>query len=290
LQSLGSDCPIWTRIKVGQRLQKRLQVNARRSQIPDTLLKLWRQFSEAVQRRLFENRLKKRIVSGGAIIAVVGGDGAGKSTAIDELYEWLSKDFATIKIHLGKPKMSWTTIVVRGILKIGRSLGLYPYSRAPKQYQLDADSLIFPGYPSLLREICVARDRYLTYLKARRFTADGGLAFSDRYPLPLIRLMDGPQAERVTSNYQTNRLLKYLISLETKYYQPIMLPELLIVLRVDPEIAVQRKVDEDPSSVRARSTEIWELDWKQTPAHIIDASRSRAEVVSELKALVWSEL
>jgi thymidylate kinase len=229
------------------------------------------------------------MASGGAMVALVGGDGAGKSTAIDELTAWLSKDFKTIKVHMGKPTWSWTTITVRGILKIGRSLGLYPFTRSSIQYTLDTNSLVFPGYPWLLREVCTARDRYLTYVKARRFANNGGLVICDRFPLPQVKFMDGPQTERMTNTCQTNRL-KFLIELEKRYYRPIMLPELLIVLRIDPETAVQRKTDEDAASVRARSTEIWELDWRQTPAHVIDAGRSKAEVLSELKALIWSEL
>lgn len=290
VRSLQPKCPFWTRIKVGQQLQRRLRAHARRSQIPDVFLKLWRRLVRAVQRRACGHVPRKRMASGGLMVAIVGGDGAGKTTAVDELFSWLSKDFDTIKVHLGKPPWSLTTIIVRGILKIGRSLGLYPYTRSSIRYTLDTNSLVFPGYPWLLREVCTARDRYLTYVKARRFATNGGLVICDRFPLPQVKFMDGPQAERMISNCQTNWFIKFLIGLERRYYQPIMLPELLIVLRADSETTVQRKTDEDAASVRARSREIWELDWRQTPAHVIDAGRLRAEVLSEVKALIWSEL
>jgi len=224
------------------------------------------------------------------MMAIVGGDGAGKSTAVDELYAWLSPCFNTIKIHMGKPSWSLTTMVVRGILKIGRSLGLYPFMRVPSLYTVEAKSIPFPGYPWLLREVCTARDRYLTYARTRRFATNGGIAICDRFPLAQVTLMDGPQSERMTSTCNTNWLIKFLIKLETKYYQQIVLPDLLVMLRVYPETAVQRKTDEDAVSVRARSTEIWELDWQQTPAYVINAGRSKAEILSELKALVWSKL
>jgi thymidylate kinase len=290
LHSLEPGFSMWARVKVGQRLQNRLRAQARRSQLADVSLKLWRRVVWPIRSRVFRCLPKKRIADGGLMIAIVGGDGAGKSTAVDELHAWLSQDFEAIKMHMGKPSWSWTTIVVRGILKIGRSLGLYPFLRAPVQYKVDANSVVFPGYPWLLREVCTARDRYLTYVKARRFATNGGLVICDRFPLPQVKFMDGPQAERMTGTCKNNRLIAFLIHLERKYYQPIMLPELLIVLRINPETAVQRKTDEDAASVRARSTEIWELDWQETPAHIIDADRSRAEVLSELKALVWSQL
>jgi len=69
-----------------------------------------------------------------------------------------------------------------------------------------------------------------------------------------------------------------------------VLPDLLIVLRVDPELAVRRKIDEQATSVRARSTEIFKVDWQSTNAHIIDSSKSKTDVMAELKALIWSEL
>jgi hypothetical protein len=32
------------------------------------------------------------------------------------------------------------------------------------------------------------------------------------------------------------------------------------------------------------------VDWQQTSAHVIDASRSKEEVLSDIKTLVWSRL
>ncbi|MGH7792929.1 MAG: hypothetical protein ACREOB_11510, partial [Thermodesulfobacteriota bacterium] len=202
----------------------------------------------------------------------------------------------------GKPAWSWTTIAVRGILKIGQLLGLYPVESSFRE-TLHQQSVVSPGYPWLLREVCRARDRYWTYMKARRFSVNGGLIILDRFPLPQIQLMDGPQAERFISQLmngsQANRfmsphraswLTKALVKLEESYYCQIVPPGLLIVLRVDPEIAVQRKTDEDATSVRERSTEIWELNWEYTDAHIIDGSKSKTDVLAELKVLIWSEL
>lgn len=288
--SLQSNCPFWVRINTGQQLQKSLRTQSRRCQVSDVWLKLWRRLLRGVQRRVFGYVSRKRMASGGLILAVVGGDGAGKTTAVNELQAWLSGEFETIKVHMGRPSWSWTTIAVRGFLKVGRSLGFYPFISEPVQYALNTGPVVFPGYPWLLRKICTARDRYLTYLKARRYASNGGLVICDRFPLPQVKLMDGPKIERMTSTFKTNWLTKFLIGIEKRYYQMIALPELIILLRVDPETAVQRKSDENEFSVRSRSKEIWKMDWWKTSAQVIDAGQSKEEVLSELKALVWSNI
>jgi thymidylate kinase len=191
---------------------------------------------------------------------------------------------------MGKPAWSWATIVIRGILKIGRSLGLYPFAREGSEYTIDTNAPTFPGYPWLIREVCTARDRYLAYKSARRFATNGGLILCDRYPLAEIKIMDGPQVERVTRGMKTNKRILYLAGLEKKYYEQISLPDLLIALRVDPEISVQRKTDETADSVRSRAGEMWNVDWRKTSAHVVDASKSKSEVLVDLMTLIWSHL
>jgi thymidylate kinase len=302
VQALQPACSTWRRIKTGQQLQARLRANARRPSPIDVYLKLRRRAISAIRRRIVKTAPKYRLASGGAMIALVGGDGAGKSTAVDALTDWLSKHFHTTRVHMGKPAWSRTTNVIRGILKIGNVLGLYPVETSMRE-TLEQESLVSPGYPWLLRQVCTARDRYGIYVKARRFAAKGGLVIVDRFPLPQIQrmdgprtgrfvreLMDGPQAERLMSPRQGNRLTETLVKLEESYYQQVSSPELLIVLRLDPEIAVRRKTDEDADFVRERSTEIWELNWEDTDAHVIDSSQSKADVLTQLKALIWAEL
>jgi thymidylate kinase len=173
---------------------------------------------------------------------------------------------------------------------MGRSLGLYPFVKEGSEPSLDTTSPLFPGYPWLIREVCTARDRYLEYKRARGFASNGGLVICDRFPLLQIKIMDGYQVERVTDGLSRNSFIRFLATLEHRYYQQIILPDLLIVLRVDPEICVQRKTDEMPDSVRSRSQEIWNLDWYETPAYIVDASRPKSQVFSDVLNLAWSHL
>ena len=142
----------------------------------------------------------------------------------------------------------------------------------------------------MVRWVCAAHDRHRVYVKARRFTKNGGIAICDRYVLPQIQLMDGPNISQARMGAKMNWLGKALQNAESKPYEKIKQPDLLLVLRVDPEIAVQRKTDEREQHVRPRSQEIWEADWTGTTAQVVDAGQSAAAVLNELRAHVWRRI
>ena len=302
VRALQPGCSLWTRIRTADELQTRLRANAYYPIFTDTILKLWRRAVLILRGRIFRSSSKYSLGIGGAMIAIVGGDGAGKSTAIDTLHVWLSKNFRSTKIHMGKPAWSWITITIRSILKIGQVIGLYPLE-ASFDETLEQKSPVSPGYPYLIREVCRARDRYWTYIKARRMASEGNLVILDRFPLPQIQLMDGaqsrdfirqlnngPQAKLFLTPRMDSWLARLLVVIEENYYGQMVPPEVLAVLKVNPKIAVQRKTNEDAFSVEKRSTEIWNLNWEDTKVYVIDASKSKEEVASELKTLIWSRL
>lgn len=79
--------------------------------------------------------------------------------------------------------------------------------------------------------------------------------------------------------------------LEHRYYDRIGRPDVLVVLTVDPDTAVERKRGIEPeSTVRPRSEEIRRIDWSTTPAIVIDTSASEDEVLTRAKVAVWSRL
>lgn len=286
LRSLQPGCPLGVRVRAGEQLQRALDAYARYPHWLDVLLKLSRRVWWPIQRRVLRHIPKGRFAHGGLFIALVGGDGAGKTTMLDELTVWLSSVFDVERLHMGKPQWSPLTTAIRAVLKIGTLLHLYSfegdvYEKSPGPH----------GYPWFIRAVCTARDRYLTYVRARRAAANGRLVLCDRFSFPGFLMMDGPQCQQaLVAAGKASRLRKFLCGLEAAYYRKIGLPDLLIVLKVDPEIAVRRKVDESEESVRARSGEVAERDWAGLSAHVIDAGQSKAEIAAQIKTLVWEYL
>jgi len=289
VRSLQESCPLWFRIRAAHQLHRSLVAHARRPQTIDTYLKLWRRGHDRFRRYILHSAPRKRLVTGGALVAVVGGDGAGKSSTVEALHVWLSRHFVVTKIHLGKPPPSAARTLIKSAMAIGRRVG----RSSPVRPHLH----MIPGnepqgasrYTWLIRHVVTGRDRYRAYVRARNLAARGGIVVCDRYPLPRVQSMDG-SATAWASRSGLGRFGNFLAQRERSYYERIEEPDILIVLKVHPEIAVQRKREEEPTFVRLRSSEVWHLDWTGSGALVVDADLPETEVVSQVKVHVWSRL
>ena len=189
------------------------------------------------------------------------------------------------KVHLGRPPRSAVTVVARAVAKF--ALGL---ARVFDRSSPSTARATWTANAKALAAVATARDRFRTYRSARRDAGNGGLVICDRFPLPQLSLMDALQVQRHTAAVSGGWLGPRLLALEERYYRAISSPDVLLVLRVDPDVAVGRKPDEPPEFVRARWREIWEIDWDGVAAHVVDAGRPPEEVLRRVKSLVWAEL
>jgi hypothetical protein len=281
LASLRPGYSRWRRFTLRRELHRRLRPHAK---TPPMSMKLSRFVWSIVtlRGRLDWRRTpKKRLSHGGTVIALVGGDGAGKSTCVQELARWLGGDLDVITAHLGRPPRSVFTLAVGALLKLRRRIFGEPGG---------ADGTQFPGYVQCLRDVCTARDRYLLYLKARRFALAGGVALCERYPVPQNYELAGPRLDPFAPRLSRNVLGRLMLAAERRYYQHILGPDVLIVLQLDPETAVRRKTTEPAEYVRHRNRVVRNVDWSGSGAHFVEAERPLGEVVEDLKALIWAEL
>ena len=216
---------------------------------------------------------------------MLGGDGSGKSSAVAAVGDFLGRDFVLRRFHLGKPPRSLLTRVVKRPLRRLRDEGRLQATTLPAWTEFDR----FPGYGFMLWHLLTARDRHREYRRARRLAGAGGIALCDRYPTPSIRLMDSPRTIDLPG-ISRRPLARWMVGRESAYYREILPPDLLIVLRVPPEVAVGRRHDEEAEFVSRRAAEVFKQSWKGASTVVVDAGRPHDEVLAEIRAAVWAVL
>jgi thymidylate kinase len=289
VEAVRPDAGIITKWRAARGLLRALSVHAQRPRAVDAVLRIWRR-SVVAFRRLMLHRpgaKPKRLDDGGAVMAIVGGDGAGKSSAVIGVEAWLRPAFWTTRMHMGKPTPSILSLVTRAAIAGGRRV--VDRSARPIASQGDL-SKHRGGTAWLVGCVMIARDRRRAYRRARRLAARGALVVCDRFPLARIRQMDGPRAAHLRADPTLTARQRRLVELEQRIYDQIAPPDMLFVLRVSPDVAVARKVEEDGAYVRRRSAEIWQIDWAGADAAVIDASRTKEQVLASLRAEIWARL
>jgi hypothetical protein len=290
LESVQASGDLARRLLLGRQVLHALRPHARRTWPADAALRTGRRVAWGSRRYLLRLKTRKRLARAGATVAIVGGDGAGKSTAVGATAAWLGGPFQVHRTHLGKPRPSMLTLTVKGSMYLARRAGMLPSTSAsvdPRTAQLED----FPGNAWALWHLLTARDRLREYRTARRVADRGGIVVSDRWPLPQIRLMDGPRTTWLLDHEEElGRITRRLCRAEAAIYAQIAPPDVLVVLRLDPEIAVVRRSDEEEGFVRARNTEVYGVDWSGTDAVVVDATLRPEEVLAAIRTAIWDRV
>ncbi|CAM3966133.1 hypothetical protein FLAN108750_02040 [Flavobacterium antarcticum] len=217
--------------------------------------------------RIYKKNEGKKAERGGRIIAFIGGDGAGKSTTISNLSKTLKKQFAVKNIHIGKPRKYFVgafLFILGNGLKV---LKINDLSRA----------ILF---------LATAFNRKNEFKNACRLRDKGYIVLQDRMPIEGLTAMDSPKIHTIE-----NGKFKFLSKIEQRQYKNIKGIDLLVVLKLNPEIALKRRPEDNPDELRIRSGQIWERNWDFEYAITINTEHSNVQEVQEiLSAAVWDNL
>ncbi len=208
-----------------------------------------------ISRYLIQNRFEKPIPyrrikpEGGRIIAVVGADGSGKSTVITSLEKSLRAKVDTFHIYLGSGdgKSSLLRLPFQFAKNVLKS------KRKPNEIRnTDTRPVSFNklSIAKVVWAIVLAFEKKNKLNRIWQAKARGMIIVCDRYPqAQVFGINDGPLLFTWRTN--SSKLKRKIALWEHNIYKQAesYKPDLLIKLMVDPEVAIQRKPNENLSNI-----------------------------------------
>jgi len=231
----------------------------------------------------------RRAPGGGMIVAIVGVDGSGKSTAMTMINSWLGSEIDTLPIYFGtgdgRPSLLLRPFKMMLPL-IARTLKTRPKGASHGTIANRAPGFIYSALLTIWA-LVVAREKRNKLVAARRGANRGLVVLTDRYPQnETPRFNDGPLLGRIPHAPQ------WLRNLENSAYSLArsLPPDLVIKLQVSPETAQSREPTIYPSIVRERIIELRHLTFSAKHVVTIDAEQPLADVIRQIKSEIWNLL
>jgi thymidylate kinase len=242
---------------------------------------------------------KKRLDSGGVLIAVIGADGAGKSTIVKILRKWLSWKLDARVFYMGSGEhLSRLSQAIKFVSEILAWLGRRCSAVLGEENGLSR--ILGRGYRFTrhLRYLSIAQTRYERYLASRQQAAQGSIIIYDRYPLAGIHRamddsrppMDGPRIAWTCKGENLRGITAHLARTEEEIYRKISPPDYLVLLHVSPAVSLQRKPEHRREEVGPKIQAIESMD--RCGLHIIDvdAEEPLEQTLLQIKGELWNLL
>ena len=227
---------------------------------------------------------------GGVTIALVGPDGAGKSTLTEAIASWLSREVAVITAYGGSGKGT-ASRPRRWLQRIGALT-----RPAPKPDSGRADDAAATSghtglrlFGKLLWILALARERRRWAQGVRQARSLGMIVLSDRWPQSQFAgLNDGPRLGQWIDS--TSWFRRTVARRERAAFRVAELvpPDLVIRLHVPVDIASRRKPDTPLDQLQRKVEIVAGLTFPAT-THVaeINAAQSFDRVLAEVKQAVW---
>ncbi|MBV8963599.1 MAG: hypothetical protein JOY97_10960 [Hyphomicrobiales bacterium] len=231
----------------------------------------------------------RRAPGGGCVVAMIGVDGSGKSTAVSTMRRWLGAEIDTMPIYFGtgdgRPSLLlWPFKLIMPILQ--RSFKTKPKGSSHGKVSSRPPGLL---YSALLAgwAMLVAREKRIKLISARRAANRGLVVLADRYPQDeILGFNDGPLLTRLS------KVPGFLRRHEARAYAlSRRLPaDLVIKLMVSPPTAKQREPNMDLEVIRDRVASMERLAFPGARVVCVDAEQPLSDVIGKIKREIWRQL
>jgi thymidylate kinase len=253
----------------------------------------WHYVTELWRRRTilrFRPTSKMTLSPNGLTLALVGVDGAGKTTLSREVTRWLSWKLDVRQYYLGSKQPSWLSRSLYWLFRIARR-SHRTFSDRFGEHNVVAKWLEAWRHAFLqAHALSIGHDRYRRFLAGRKAAGNGVVVIFDRFPLAAA--LDGPKIH-LAANGNKGGITAVFSRHEQHIYHHFHPPNLLVLLEVTPAVSLARKPDHVPQAIAHKNQVLGQLtaEHRQNALEAnwicIDANPPLADVLVALKREIW---
>lgn len=246
-------------------------------------------------------RPELRPVPDGLLVAVVGADGSGKSTLTKELTAWAGGKFDVVRLYLGsgdghaafyRAPLKWRRDRIRRVAR-GEDARAAPTLETRREASPGDARRALRRVEATLWGITLALEKRAKCRLAAKLKRAGFVVVTDRWPQTQVEgALDGPLLGALA--HDGGSLAARLAAWERRVYEEAARgapPDVVLQLRVSPEVALRRKPDHAADHVTRRTEVVDALTFPApTLVRPIDADLPRDEVERDAKLATWSAL
>jgi len=250
-------------------------------------MRLWAHLDAVNARLTGATATGKRLLADSApVIAIVGSDGAGKSTVVADLEKWLSWKADIAVVYMGT-NHAWFRKLRKIILNWKKSKNDKSYDKKTRGANAEY-SLKFPMWVQPLKWAVMARVRLHLLRKALRLTRKGTIVLADRYPqIEVQGIFDGPSRLDAPGLNWFGRLLQLDEHGSFRRMSTIK-PDLVIKLMAPLDVALSRKPDHDPNLIASKIELTRRLQFGGVETVEVDTSLPLETVLLDVRRHIWN--